>query len=197
MKVPSRVALRHTDSSPAAEEAIGMRVQSQDAALAHLARRLGALATHYARIGAFVAATAAGCAPRMFANPEETPRPRPEETPPQPAFSARQIHEQMWRMARDVERINVIMRRSNGPLTAEEQAEIVSLLADVELAAGRLAEDDARVSHPVLGENIDAFREDIAAARRTAAASPPNFFLAGTVAGACANCHGPGFNRVN
>lgn len=139
---------------------------------------------------------AGACAPRRaFDNPERpAPTPYPEGNPP---FGLHELHEQMWKLAGDVERINVIMRHSTEPLSREEQQEIVGLLDSMDTHAQRLAEPAARELHPVLGKNIDLFRRDITIARRHAAADPPNFFMAGTVAGACAYCHGTGFDQVH
>ena len=138
----------------------------------------------------------AACAPRQaFDNPE---RPRPTPPPDAPrAFDVEDVHASMWKMARAVERVNVIMRRSDTPLTSIEQQEVLHLLDEMEVVATRLATDGARDAHPLLGKNIDLFRADLALSRRTAAANPPNFYMAGTIAGACAYCHGPGFDKVH
>lgn len=112
-------------------------------------------------------------------------------------FGVADLHEAMWQMARAVERVNVIFRRTDAPLTRAEQREIVSLLEEMEDVAARLAMDDARNLHPVLGENIDLFRMDLAASRKNASANPPNFFMAGTIAGSCAHCHGTAFGKVH
>lgn len=138
---------------------------------------------------------AAACSPRHFDNPE---RVRPIATPEERrTFGSGELHESMWTLARYVERVNVIMRRSSDPLTPEEQQEVIALLGSMEAVAERLSKDDARGLHPVLGENIDVFRMDLALSRKNASANPPNFFLAGTVAGSCAYCHGLAFDKIH
>ena len=147
-------------------------------------------------VAAILLGWAVACAPRhAFDNPE---RPPPTPDPEVPAtFGVADLHDEMWRLARDVERINVIMRRNDAPLTEAEQAEILALLESLEAHAQRLAERDARTVHPVLGENIELFRSDLAIAKRNAAATPPNFYMAGTIAGTCAYCHGLEFGKVH
>src|SRR5690349_18669653 len=103
---------------------------------------------------------AVACSPRhAFDNPERPPpTPEPES---RTGFGVAELHDEMWGLAQSVERINVIMRRSDAPLSQAEQEEIVSLLTSLEKHADRLAEGDARTVHPVLGKNIDLFRADL------------------------------------
>lgn len=141
-----------------------------------------------------LAALVLSCIGLREGNPEH-PAPVVEERPP--PFGADDLHALMWKMAASVGRINAIMRRGeNRPISDAEQTEVVLLLGRIEAVADRLSAGDARVLHPVLGRHIDDFRKDVAIARRHAAAEPPNFFMAGTIAGACANCHGEGFDKL-
>ena len=70
----------------------------------------------------------------------------------------------------------------------ELQEDVLGHLTAMELAAAQL-DGPGRATHPLIDQNLPAFRRDIAAAKAAAAADPPDYFLAGSVVGSCRYCH--------
>jgi hypothetical protein len=94
----------------------------------------------------------------------------------------------MWKLARDVRALKGLLGSPN-ELTPEAHDEVVRLLRDMESTAARLDPGGRRSNHPRIDRNIDAFRRDLSMARQAAERDPPNYFLAGNVAGSCSYCH--------
>jgi len=93
----------------------------------------------------------------------------------------------MGRLAVAVERLNALLRTTGTGEPAVRNA-VVEQLGEVQSVAGQLT-GGVGTNHPWLDRNLDAFRQDIALARRAANHEPPNYYLAGSVAGACGYCH--------
>lgn len=145
------------------------------------------------RLGLVVASiTLFACGMR---NVERAPSQEADTERPSSLMTRGQLHTQMQAMAAHASRIDEILRDEHPPGTA--RAEVVVEIKAISAIAHALSVDDARTVHPVLWRNIDKFRADVDLAARQAQAEPPNFFLAGTVAGACAYCHGTGFGKVH
>ena len=103
-------------------------------------------------------------------------------------FDETKVHGAMGEIAVRVRAIEGILREgSPGPA---RRAEVQRLLEELEREASALSVESVRASHPALAGNLDGFLADIRMARRAVAADPPNYFLAGTISGACAACHG-------
>jgi hypothetical protein len=47
-------------------------------------------------------------------------------------------------------------------------------------------------NHPVIASHLEEFRRHIGLAEAGVESEPPNYFLVGTVSGACLVCHGGG-----
>lgn len=77
-------------------------------------------------------------------------------------------------------------------LRQPDQEEVLALLRDIEEIGSRLQAGEAGASHPFLEDEMPRFVNDIARARMAASLDPPQYYLAGRVAGSCVNCH-----RVN
>ena len=94
----------------------------------------------------------------------------------------------MWDLAYHVAQLDQRMR---DPQVGGEalQLQVIREIDEMQHAAAALGPGDWPSNHPQVSRNIDAFREDLAAARHAAAIQPPNYFLAGSIAGACTNCH--------
>jgi len=94
----------------------------------------------------------------------------------------------MWDLASHVAQLD---QRLRDPQVGDEalQQQVIRELDEMQRAAAALGPGDWPSNHPQVSRNIDAFREDLAAARHAAAIQPPNYFLAGSIAGACTNCH--------
>lgn len=114
-----------------------------------------------------------------------TPAP---DAPPARPFDERKVHGAMGEIAVRVRAVEGILRE--GPPGPEGRAEVERLLEELEREASKLSVESVRGSHPAIANNLDGFLADIRMARRAAAADPPDYFLAGTLSGACAACHG-------
>lgn len=78
-----------------------------------------------------------------------------------------------------------------GPVDTTDPDRVVAILTKMIRTADRLEAPALATNHPELGRNVEAFRRDLAAARASAAARPAQYFLAGTITGACLYCHSP------
>lgn len=103
-------------------------------------------------------------------------------------FDKTKVHGAMGEIAMRVHAIETILRE--GPPGPESKAEVERLLEELEREASKLSAESVRGSHPALAGNLDGFLADVRMARRAVAADPPNYFLAGSISGACAACHG-------
>jgi hypothetical protein len=128
-------------------------------------------------------------------NVERVPAQEADTERPSTIMSKDQLHSHMQAMAAHASRIDELLRAET--MTASQQAEVVTEIKAISAIAHSLSVDDARTVHPVLWRNVDKFRNDVDLAARQAQADPPNFFLAGTVAGSCAYCHGTGLGKVH
>ncbi len=99
-----------------------------------------------------------------------------------------QVESAMLKLARHVRSLDRILREPT-PESTDQQAQVVKILRAMETTATELDPGGQRSNHPLIDRNIKAFRQDIEAARRAAEHDPPNYFLAGTVSGACRSCH--------
>jgi hypothetical protein len=98
-------------------------------------------------------------------------------------LEGRELQSAMGRMIRAVRLLDEHLRA--GP-QAERVAE---LLAEIEENGRRLGSRHRPSNHPMIGEHIDLFLADVAAARRAAQAQPPSYFFAGSIVGSCRYCH--------
>ena len=73
-----------------------------------------------------------------------------------------------------------------------DKQEVIAFLREMEQIGSSLQATDAGELHAFLQDDMPVFLDALRNARLAAAASPPNYYLAGRVAGACVNCH-----RVN
>lgn len=105
-------------------------------------------------------------------------------------YDEQEIKTGMHALAGDVRELQVLLREpADDP--ALEQAEVLRLLDDISRVLSELDVPASSSNHPNLSQNLEAFRNDVADARAAASRDPPNYFLAGTVAGSCVYCHRP------
>jgi len=100
----------------------------------------------------------------------------------------REVHTAMGRLARDINRLERLLT-SDGAVNAQQRDQVVGVLRDMETAAAELAPQGRRTNHPRIDRNIEAFRHELQLARLAAEQEPPNYFPAGSIAGACQACH--------
>lgn len=73
-----------------------------------------------------------------------------------------------------------------------DQQEVQIILGRIERIGSSLQAGDAGASHGFLEDDMPRFVSDVTRARMAASLDPPQYYLAGRVAGSCMNCH-----RVN
>lgn len=105
-------------------------------------------------------------------------------------LAGRQVSEVMSALAKAAVDLDGLLREDAAPKEGVDvRAEVIRLLQVMESAASDL-DAGPTTNHPVLDENLGLFRADLAAAREAAEVDPPNYFLAGSVAGSCLlYCH--------
>jgi hypothetical protein len=98
------------------------------------------------------------------------------------------IDSTMWQLAQGVSELDRLMREAD-PGDPQLQLRVVQALANMQEATRALGPGDWPSNHPRVSANVEAFRKDLAAARAAAAATPPSYYLAGSISGACLHCH--------
>lgn len=99
-----------------------------------------------------------------------------------------ELHSDMWTLAELTSELDTLMREQGNDV---RQDEVVKLLSHIERVSERLAQPSNRKKHPLMEEEIDGFKQRAMEARIAAAGTPPNYYLAGALAGACIYCHDP------
>lgn len=66
---------------------------------------------------------------------------------------------------------------------------VVELLGQLHGSVQSLGAPGSRSNHPLIDANLELLRQDVERARLAAQANPPNYYLAGSVSGACFYCH--------
>ncbi len=120
------------------------------------------------------------------------PPPASEPTFPQDFtyITREQLDFAMWQLAKEVHGLNQVMR-APGSIDEHRRAQILGHLTVMETTARNVkGQPGWHSSHPVLDEKLAVFAADVGRARRAAQGDPPNYYLAGSVAGACLYCHG-------
>jgi len=74
-------------------------------------------------------------------------------------------------------------------ISSEDQSRIVEVLSLINTTTDALGADSVDTSHLVIDDHIDQFKSDVIAAISAAKAKPPNYFIAGQLAGSCVACH--------
>ncbi len=94
----------------------------------------------------------------------------------------------MRQMADAVSRLENAIRSAPSP-QAVDQRTVVGELKVLERLASSLQTRKGYTTDPLLDKHMSAFIDDVTLAREQAQKQPPNYFLAGHIAGSCAACH--------
>jgi hypothetical protein len=103
-------------------------------------------------------------------------------------ISPEQLKSTMWQMARDTRDVEQILS-SPMPVSPDDRARVSALLGALYEESGRLGSEGIRTNHPLLDQDRDRFRADIAEAKRGVDAEPPSYTLARGVSASCVHCH--------
>lgn len=107
-----------------------------------------------------------------------------------PQFRYYDQNEILDTMDRLADGVQVLDETLAGPRDATTQATVLSTLKKMEEAAAELAlRGEAVSNHPLFDRYLDQLRDRLAEARVAAAGDPPDYFLVGTITGACLSCH--------
>jgi outer membrane murein-binding lipoprotein Lpp len=101
-----------------------------------------------------------------------------------------ELRSTMWQLASDVSQLDDLMRQP-GPVEETRRAQIAQLLAAMDDSARALATNGRPTNHPLMADSLDNFRRALDTARASVASERPNYYLVGSVSGACLVCHGP------
>lgn len=116
---------------------------------------------------------------------------RPHTYPPEFKYIDRtQVRTAMWRLAADVNELDELVRQP-GSLDLARRTRMAALLDDMVAATKDLQTNGRPTNHPLIADHLDAFRRDVETARAGLAATQPDYYLLGSVSGACLACHGP------
>jgi uncharacterized protein YceK len=94
----------------------------------------------------------------------------------------------MRQMSDSVTRLESIIGAAPQSGNVDQQA-VVRELTTLEKLASSLQVKKGYSNQKVIDEHIDNFLENVSVAREAAEHSPPNYYLAGRIAGSCAACH--------
>lgn len=101
-----------------------------------------------------------------------------------------ELHSAMWRLAAGVDELDELMHQPE-PVDEARRARIAEVLAAMDAAAGELATHGRPTNHPLIAHNLDGFRQAVITARASVESPRPNWYLVGSVSGACLGCHAP------
>jgi len=101
-----------------------------------------------------------------------------------------QLKSAMWQLAQNVHALDQVMRE---PATDDNvrRGEVLRLLTAMQASTKELETEGRPSNHPVISDHLADFRRDLALARAGVQADPPNYYLVGSVSGACLVCHAP------
>jgi len=98
-----------------------------------------------------------------------------------------QVRSHMDKLARNVQSLNRIF--AQGEPTSEQRAAVVEILKEMQATVAEIDPGGRETNHPLIDRNVTAFRMNLALARAAVERTPPNYYLAGSIVGACSACH--------
>jgi hypothetical protein len=101
-----------------------------------------------------------------------------------------EVRSAMWQLASEVSQLDDLMRQP-GPIDEARRAQLMELLSAMEDTTRDLETHGRPTNHPLIADHLEGFQRALATARAAVAAERPNYYLAGSVSGACLICHGP------
>lgn len=144
---------------------------------------------HQNKLNIFVAVFAVFTLFISACNPKIAQEIRRHTYPPEFNYiTEKELKSTMWRFAAKVKQLEEVMREAK--LSGEgAKREVTLILSEMEKISMDLGPQDWPGNHPKVSRHITMFRNDLVAARRALDLNPPNYYLAGSIAGACSHCH--------
>ncbi len=100
----------------------------------------------------------------------------------------KEIDSEMLRLSLYIREMNAILGGKDY-ISSEDQSRIVEVLWLINATTDALGAGSVDTNHLVIDDHIDQFKSDVIAAISAAKAKPPNYFIAGQLAGSCVACH--------
>jgi len=95
----------------------------------------------------------------------------------------------MWVLAAEVRSLESLLEVPESDSIARQQA-VLGILERIDAAAAQVAPGGDASNHPAMGRGMQRFRARVERARKMAGRTPPSYYYAGEIAGACFICHG-------
>jgi hypothetical protein len=114
---------------------------------------------------------------------------RPAEAPSFNFISDTELQSAMWQLAAGVADIDRILAPDR-VVTAEDRLDVIRILKRMEDATEALGPTGWPSNHPRITRHAGDLHADLERARHAVEREPPSYYLAGTVSGACLDCHG-------
>ena len=99
-----------------------------------------------------------------------------------------QLRSTMWQLAKQVRELQ-LLTRDPASVNGRRREEIIKLLVAMERTTDELKAQGRPSNHPLIDANLGPLQRDITLAREGAQKNPPNYFLVGSLTGACIYCH--------
>ena len=99
------------------------------------------------------------------------------------------LHSTMWVLAGEVAQLEKTLRDPAADPAAQQRA-VTEILTRLDAAVDGIATPGRVTQHPLLNRNLPGLRKQVSRARAGVASTPPNYFFASELAGACSACHG-------
>lgn len=103
---------------------------------------------------------------------------------------AEEIRSVMWVLAAEVESLDRLLDGAGDADSPARREAVVASLTRMQVAARGLESGGRATQHPGMALDLERLVARLEHARRAALRDPPQYFLAGSVVGACAICHG-------
>ena len=105
--------------------------------------------------------------------------------------SGEELRDSMSNLGYLMQRLDEILEPAESGQPVQQQ-EVIAVLGNIERIGTNLRAGEAGSNHPFLEDHMSDFVVNVGRARIQAMGNPPEYYLAGRVAGGCVNCH-----RVN
>lgn len=103
-------------------------------------------------------------------------------------FSGQEFRSRMAQLAYQLQLLDQALAPGTTEQVAQQQ-QVMQTLANIEGIGASLQSGEAGSTHSYLKDFMADFRSDVRQARNAASMDPPQYYMAGRVAGACVNCH--------
>ena len=112
-------------------------------------------------------------------------------------LSEQELESSMWVLASEIGRLDDLLQAAASEPLADTQRAIQESLLRMRRAIDEIDTPGRTTQHPVLNQHLGRFRERLQRARRGADRTPPNYFHASVLSGACFMCHASNDQGMN